>query len=101
MDNAIEVPNKPGVIVENACTVEIADGNGPLVGINSIINGTGNAISTGIGGKGFAREFILRYQNGTATLMNGTEQGTQPANEPGDKGRRNGRDYSKDHALQR
>jgi hypothetical protein len=42
------------------------------------VNGTGNGISTGVGGKGFAREFILRYQNGVATLMSGTEEGTQP-----------------------
>ena len=74
MDNAIEVPDKEGVVIENACIVEIANGSGPLVGINSIVNGTGNGISTGIGGKGYAREFILKYQNGIATLMNGTEE---------------------------
>lgn len=82
IDNAIEVPNKEGVIVENACTVEIANSSGPLVGINSIVNGTGNGISNGIGGKGFAREFILKYQNGVAALKDGTAQGTQPADEP-------------------
>ncbi len=82
IDNAMEVPNKEGVIVENACIVEIANGEGPLVGINSIVNGTGNGISTGIGGKGFAREFILKYQNGIATLMDRTEQGTQPPDDP-------------------
>lgn len=80
MDNAIEVPNKEGVVVENACIVEIANGSGPLVGINSIVNGTGNGISTGIGGKGYAREFLLKYQNGIATLMNGTEKGIEPKN---------------------
>ncbi len=79
MDNAIEVPHKEGVVVENACIVELANGTGPLVGINSIINGTGNGISTGIGGKGFAREFVLRYQNGIATLMNGTQEGIEPS----------------------
>ncbi len=82
IDNAIEVPNKEGVIVENACTVEIASGTGPYVGINSIVNGTGNGISNGVGGKGFAREFILKYQNGTATLKDGTAHGTQPEDEP-------------------
>ena len=79
MDNAIEVPNKEGVIVENACIVEIANGSGPLVGINSIVDGTGTGISTGIGGIGFRREFILKYQNGVATLMDGTEEGIQPS----------------------
>lgn len=79
MDNAIEVPNKEGVIVENACIVEISDENGPLVGTNSIVNGTGNGISTGIGGKGYAREFILKYQNGIAILFgNETQEGIQP-----------------------
>lgn len=82
LDNAIEVPNKEGVIIENACIVEIANGSGPLVGINSIVNGTGNSISTGVGGKGFAREFILKYQNGIATLMNGTQEGVQPPDDP-------------------
>jgi Fibronectin type 3 domain-containing protein len=78
LDNAIEVPNKKGVVVENACIVEIANGSGPLVGINSIVNGTGTGISTGVGGKGYAREFLLKYQNGIATLLNGTQIGVQP-----------------------
>lgn len=82
IDNAIEVPNKTGVTVENACIVEIANGSGPLVGINSIVNGTGTGISTGVGGKGYAREFILKYQNGTATLKDGTAQGKQPPDDP-------------------
>lgn len=79
LDNAIEVPNKENVIVENACIVEIANGDGPLVGINSIVNGTGNGISTGVGGKGYAREFILKYQNGVATLIDGIKEGKQPS----------------------
>jgi hypothetical protein len=78
MGNAIEVPEKENVVVQNACIVEISNGNGPLVGINSIINGTGNGTSTGIGGKGYAREFVLKFQNGVAQLLNGTAKGTQP-----------------------
>lgn len=80
LDNAIEVPNKSGVIVENACIVDIASSTGPLVGINSIVNGTGTGTSNGIGGKGFERHYILRYHNGLATLGDGTvyDFGIQP-----------------------
>jgi hypothetical protein len=84
IDNAIEVPHKENVVIENACIVEIANSNGPLVGINSIVNGTGTGISTGIGGKGYAREFILKYQNGVATLLNGTATGNEPIDSPDD-----------------
>ena len=44
LDDAIEVPDAPSVVIENACTVEIANGDGPLVGINAIVNGQGHAI---------------------------------------------------------
>ncbi len=81
MDNAIEVPNKSGVKVQNACIVEIAGAGGALVGINSIVNGTGQGISTGVGGKGYAREYIINYENGTATLKNSTQTGIQSASE--------------------
>lgn len=47
LDNAIEVPNADDVLIENACIVEIANGSGPKVGINRIINGTGCGITTG------------------------------------------------------
>ena len=85
MDNAIEVPNKPGVKVVNACIVELsgsAGGTGPRVGANSIINGTGKGISAGPGGTGFKREAVLEYVNGIATLRAGDNtptEGTQPA----------------------
>lgn len=90
MDNAIEVPNKEDVVVQNACIVEIANGNGPLVGINSLINGTGNGISTGVGGKGYAREVVLKYQNGLAQLLKSdidkgvNANGIQPTDCPDD-----------------
>lgn len=82
MDNAIEVPQKENVVVQNACIVELGAGNGPLVGVNSIINGTGTGTTTGVGGIGFAREFILKFQNGVAQLPGGgTADGIQPTDE--------------------
>ena len=63
LDNAIEVPDTEGVKIENACIVEIANGEGPLVGFNHIINGAGPSISTGVGGKGYARQVLLSYCN--------------------------------------
>lgn len=69
LDDAIEVPDAPGVVVENACTVEIANGNGPLVGINGIVNGKGHAIKTGKGsGGGYAIQRVYRYSNGRADV---------------------------------
>ena len=63
LDNAYEVPDTPGVKIENACIVEIANGEGPLVGFNHIINGSGPAISTGVGGKGYGRQALISYCN--------------------------------------
>lgn len=64
LDNAMEVPNTPGVLIENACTVEIANGSGPLVGINHIINNTTAGIKTGAGsGGGYAIQRLLSYSN--------------------------------------
>ena len=51
LDNAIEVPNTPNVLIENACIVEIASEDGPKVGINHIINDTTEGINTGGGAK--------------------------------------------------
>ncbi|MDD7794454.1 fibronectin type III domain-containing protein [Clostridium sp. 'White wine YQ'] len=88
MDNAIEVPNKENVTIQDACIVELGASDGPLVGVNSIVNGTGNATSTGKGGKGYAKENLLEYKNGIATLLDTkgetpvkyTKQGTEPTN---------------------
>ena len=63
LDNAFEVPDSEGVKIENACIVEIANGEGPHVGFNHIINGTGPSISTGVGGKGYGRQCLLSYCN--------------------------------------
>lgn len=64
LDNAIEVPNKENVLIENACIVEIADGNGPKVGINHIVNNTTAGIRTGAGNNGgYAIQRLLKYCN--------------------------------------
>ncbi len=76
LDNAIEVPNSPGVVLENACIVEIANGEGPKVGINHIINGVGCGITTGkdsqtVSGKqgGYALQRMLYYRNATGSFL--------------------------------
>ena len=63
LDNPYEVPDQPGVRIENACIVEIANGSGPLVGFNHICNGIGPGTSTGVGGKGYARQMLISYNN--------------------------------------
>jgi len=69
LDDAVEVPDAPGVVIENACTVEIANGDGPLVGINAIVNGKGHAIKTGKGsGGGYAIQRVYRYSAGKADV---------------------------------
>ncbi len=96
LDTAIEVPNKEGVKIENACTVEIANGEGPIVGIASIVNGTGAGITTGTGsGGGYARQALLSYCNGKALTLQDyyltggneagvviEETGAQPTDDP-------------------
>ena len=69
LDNAIEVPDSDGVKIENACIVEIANGEGPLVGFKHIINGAGPGISTGVGGKGYGRQCLLSYCNTKAVTL--------------------------------
>lgn len=64
LDNAIEVPNKPDVLIENAVIVEIANGSGPKVGINHVINDTTAGIRTGAGNNGgYALQQLLSYCN--------------------------------------
>ena len=69
MDNAFEVPDTPGVLIENACIVEIANAKGPYVGFNHICNGIGPGTSTGTGGKGFARQMLISYNNTKALTV--------------------------------
>lgn len=64
LDNAIEVPDTPNVLIENACIVEIANGEGPLVGINHIVNNTTAGIKTGADSNGgYAIQRLLSYCN--------------------------------------
>lgn len=64
LDNAIEVPDAEGVLIENACIVEIANGAGPQVGINHIVNSTTAGIRTGAGNNGgYAIQRLLSYNN--------------------------------------
>lgn len=75
LDNAIEVPDTPNVLIENACIVEIADGEGPKVGINHIVNGTTAGIRTGAGQGtnevkgGYAIQRLLSYSNGDSLSL--------------------------------
>ena len=74
LDNAIEVPNSEGVVVENACIQTFAKAEGALQKFNSIINGVGNGVSsgkddeTGTTGEGWSRQFLRYYKNGTAVV---------------------------------
>lgn len=90
LENAIEVPNKPGVLIENATTQTFAKEEGALQKINHIINGTGESVSsgydkeTGEKGEGWARKYILSYRDGITTRgFNGSiiEHGQQPTDE--------------------
>ena len=105
LDNAIEVPNKPGVLVENACIQTFANDDSALQKINHIINGVGYGVSSGRldeetleKGEGWSRKFLIYYRNGKAVygkmpeadekgLYIGTESQTgipQPMNDEGD-----------------
>ena len=64
MDNAIEVPNNKDVLIENACIQTFANEDGALQKFNSIINGVGSGVSSGITGEGWSRKFLLNYRNG-------------------------------------
>ncbi|WP_370835864.1 fibronectin type III domain-containing protein [Faecalibacillus intestinalis] len=68
MDNAIEVPNNKDVLIENACIQTFANEDGALQKFNSIINGVGSGVSSGITGEGWSRKFLLNYRNGTAVV---------------------------------
>ena len=69
LDDAIEVPDTPGVVIENACIVELAAGEGPKVGINRIVNGKGFGIRTGKdSGGGYAVQRVFSYSDGKADI---------------------------------
>ena len=72
LDNAIEVPDKEGVLIENACLQTFADETKVLQKINSVVNGMGDSVSsgtdpvTGEKGTSWDRSFLLYYNNGVA-----------------------------------
>lgn len=89
LDNAIEVPNRQNVLIENACIQTFAKTDGPLVKINSVINGVGGFVSsgknpeTGEVGTGWITKdnFILSYTNGTCISgFNGSQVYTNVPN---------------------
>ena len=75
IQNAIEVPNKPGVTIKHACTVNISVANGR--GAASIVNGTGNSNAV----TAVNREVVASYSNGTALTPSANKTGTQPSDE--------------------
>ena len=77
LDNAVEVPNKPGVVIINACTVNISGNAGPRGNIQSIVNGAGPA---SVSGNATAQR-ILRYEDGAASGGTGPSTGNQPTDE--------------------
>lgn len=89
LDNAIEVPDTPDVLIENACIVEIASGTGPKVGINHIINNTTAGIRTGEGNNGgYAIQRLLSYHNNVSLSLEDyykNQEGTGTVTQPGIK----------------
>ncbi len=87
LDNAIEVPDSEKVLIENACIVEIANGAGPKVGINHIVNGTTDGIRTGEGNNGgYALQRLLNYRNNQSISLPDyyvNQEDTHPQTEAG------------------
>ncbi|MDR2701491.1 MAG: hypothetical protein LBB72_03565 [Spirochaetaceae bacterium] len=76
LQNAIEVPNKPRVVIKNACILNLSGGGGVPTGIRSIVNGTGTGAMAGV-----KREYIMSYRNGAASANSGNLTGISPSNE--------------------
>ena len=56
-----------GRLVHRQLPMRGTNGEGPLVGINAIVNGQGHAIKTGKGsGGGYAIQRVYRYSSGKA-----------------------------------
>ena len=76
LHNAMEVPHKPNVKVEKACTVFIGTGDPRRGEIVSIVNGTGGRVITA------SAERLGTFRNGTATgVGSNPTAGVQPADE--------------------
>ena len=78
LENAIEVPHRPGVTVMHANVVEISRGNkeGVKTGIRNIVNGSGNGV-----GADTRRATLVSFVDGIATTARGTAVGARPRDE--------------------
>ena len=76
VQNAMEVPHKEKVVVENACTVYIGSPNNG--GIRSIINGTGQSVENNWGP---GQVYVEKFVNGKATGTPANRDGVEPADE--------------------
>jgi len=75
MENAIEVPDKPGVIIKHACIIDLSGNSGVATGIRSVVNGTGPGVRAGTGGQNAKREYLVSYSNGVAETYSGRKTG--------------------------
>jgi len=75
MENAIEVPDKPDVIIKHACIIDLSGGHGVATGIRGIVNGAGPGVRAGTGGQNAKREYLLSYSNGIAQTYSGRKTG--------------------------
>jgi len=76
LQNAIEVPDKPGVMIKNACILNLSGHGSVPTGIRGIVNGTGTGVQVGV-----KREYIMSYNNGAATANSGNLIGVPPGDE--------------------
>jgi len=81
IDNAVEVPDKPGVTVLHACIVDLSGGSGLPTGIRSIVNGAGQGVRAGTGGQNARREYLVSYNSGTASPHSPDNRSVQPDDE--------------------
>jgi len=79
VENAVEVPNKPGVMVQHALIIEISGNDTEKVqtGVRNIVNGTG----IGVGGK-YGHEKLLSYNDGTGIAIKATKANDHPDTQP-------------------
>jgi hypothetical protein len=81
MENAIEVPDKPGVVIVHACIIDLSGDRGVATGIRSVVNGAGPGVRAGTGGQNARREYIVSYSNGIAITRSGSNTGVQRGDE--------------------
>jgi hypothetical protein len=63
IENAVEVPHKPGVKIVNACTVNLSSGGNPK-GVQSVINGTGEPNTNGYGQ---SPNYVTLFEDGVSS----------------------------------